>query len=327
MEALHFLRPLWFLAIPVIAFIWWRVRRARANATQLGNIVAAHLRDALTINRGGTAGIRPIDGAALTMIILTIATAGPTWSKQISPWFEETAPLVVAVEVTDSMRANDLMPTRLDRARFKVLDLIAERTASRTALIAYAGSAHLVMPPSTDSGVLKLFLESLDPGVMPRAGTAPATVLPLARTLLGDETAGGTVLFVNDGFDGADPDQFAAFAAAPSGPSLAALVLGTVEGGVALKPDGTPVTGPGGGPLNTTVDETALGRFGRSAAMSVVRATPGDADLRTLQRTLDSNLRQAQDADAQWLDRGWWFLWPAVLLAAAWFRRGWTMRW
>ena len=54
----------------------------------------------------------------------------------------------VAIEVSDSMRSNDVQPTRLDRARFKVLDLIAARTGSRTALIAYAGTAHVVVPPS-----------------------------------------------------------------------------------------------------------------------------------------------------------------------------------
>ena len=70
------------------------------------------------------------------------------------------------------MRANDLQPTRLDRARFKVLDLIEQRSGSSTALIAYAGSAHILMPPTKDLNVVKPFLESLDPAIMPEPGAA-----------------------------------------------------------------------------------------------------------------------------------------------------------
>ena len=326
-DALHFLRPLWLLAIPASALAWWMVRRRQARNMQLGDFVAPHLKNALTMNRDGAAGIKPVDGVASAMLLLAIAAAGPAWDKQASPWFEETAPLVVAMEITDSMRANDLEPTRLDRARFKVLDLVGARTGSRTALIAYAGTAHIVMPPSTDIEVLKPFIESLDPAVMPQPGTNAAAVLPLAREMLGEDATVGTLLFVNDGFDAADLDAFTAFAGDASAPPMAALVVGTDEGGVALLPDGAPVTGPTGAPLDTRIDEGVLREFERGADVAVVRAATGDADIRALLRTIDSNLRQADDPDAAWRDQGWWFLLPALILGAAWFRRGWTMRW
>jgi Ca-activated chloride channel family protein len=61
--------------------------------------------------------------------------------------------------------------------------------------------------------------------------------------------------------------------------------------------------------------------------MSVVRASTGDADIRQLTRTIQSNLRRADDPNAEWRDQGWWLLWPAALLSLLWFRRGWTMQW
>jgi len=70
-----------------------------------------------------------------------------------------------------------------------------------------------------------------------------------------------------------------------------------------------------------------LDRLSREAAVTVVRAAPGDGDLRRLLRAIESNLRQADDPDARWLDQGWWLLWPAMILSLAWFRRGWTMQW
>jgi len=326
-ELFHFLRPMWLIALPAIGLTWWLVRRREASQARIGNLVAPHLRDALTINRDVRKGLRAVDGICIALVAISLAAAGPTWSKQASPWFAETAPLVIAFEVSDSMRSNDSQPTRLDRARFKVMDLIAARTGSRTALIAYAGSAHIVVPPSKDADVLKPFLESLDPAIMPAQGSRATDVLPLAKTLLGDQASAGTVLFVNDGFDADDIAAFAEYASQPGTPSLAALVVGSDEGGVALMPDGSPVMAASGGRLDTSIDTVTLRRMAAEANVSVVRAGTGDADIRQLMRTIQSNLQQADDPDAQWRDQGWWLLWPAALLVLLWFRRGWTMQW
>lgn len=326
-DLFHFLRPMWLIALPVIGLTWWLVRRGEASQARIGNLVAAHLRDALTINRDVRKGLRAVDGISIALVAAALAAAGPTWSKQASPWFAETAPLVIAFEVSDSMRSNDFQPTRLDRARFKVMDLVAARTGSRTALIAYAGSAHIVVPPSKDADVLKPFLESLDPAIMPAQGSRASEVLPLAKVLLGDDARAGTLLFVNDGFDTDDIAAFADYASQSDTPSLAALIVGTDEGGVALMPDGSPVIAEGGGRLDTRIDTASLRRVSAEANVSVVRAGTGDADIRQLMRTIQSNLQQADDPDAQWRDQGWWLLWPAALLVLLWFRRGWTMQW
>lgn len=326
-DTLHVIRPMWLIALPIIVLVWGLVRRRDAHQARVGDFVAPHLREALTVNRDARRGVRAVDGVAIAMLAASIAAAGPTWSKQASPWFAETAPLVVAIEVSDSMRSNDLQPTRLERARFKVMDLVAARTGSRTALIAYAGSAHIVMPPSTDTGVLQPFLESLDPAIMPSPGAAIDQVLPLAQSLLGDRASGGTLLFVNDGFGSGDVAPLEEFGAQENTPALAALVVGTDEGGVALLPDGSPVMADGGGRLDTSIDAAMLRRVASAANITVVRAGTGDADIRQLTRAIQSNLRLADDPDARWQDQGWWLLWPAALLSLLWFRRGWTMQW
>ena len=83
----------------------------------------------------------------------------------------------------------------------------------------------------------------------------------------------------------------------------------------------------GGGRLDTSIDVPLLRRVASEADVAVVRASTGDADIRQLSRTIQSNLRLADDPDAEWRDQGWWLLWPAALLALLWFRRGWTMQW
>lgn len=326
-EVFHFLRPWWLLGVPVVLGIWWWAHRQEADASQLQAIFPPHLRAALTMGQNRKRRFRPVDIVILAWLLMVLAVAGPTWSKQPSPWFSETAPLVVAVEVSDSMRANDLPPTRLDRARFKIIDLIAARTGARTALIAYAGSAHIVLPPTKDTAVIKPFLESLDPLIMPEPGASASAVLPLATSLLGEQAAIATVLFVTDGFASADIAAFADFADQPGMPSLAALVVGTQSGGVALLPDGTPVRSADGGRLETGVDEETIARVASAGDVAVVEAVTGDGDIRALSRILESNLRQADDPNARWQDEGWWLLIPAALLVLIWFRRGWTMQW
>lgn len=326
-DLFHFMRPLWLLALPLVAVTWWFVRKQEARRTGVNALVAPHLREALTVNRQQRRRFRPVDGIGIGLFAVALGAAGPTWSKQQSPWFSETAPLVIAIEVSDSMRSNDLQPTRLDRARFKVLDLIEQRTGSRTGLIAYAGSAHIVMPPSKDIEVVKPFLESLDPAIMPQAGANVAAVLPLAQEMLGEESTIGTLLFVNDGFDSVDVSALAEYSSKPNSASLLALVVGTSEGGVALMPDGSPVIDPAGGRLDTSIDNGILRRVESEANVPVVRASTGDGDIRQLMRRIESNLRLADDPNAQWLDQAWWFVWPAAFLVLFWFRRGWTMQW
>ena len=327
LEALHFLRPLWLLALGLVVLIWWLVRRREAKTTARNTFIAPHLRDALTVQRAPRIRIQPIDGMALGLLATVIAAAGPTWSRQNSPWFAETAPLVIAIEVSDSMRSNDLAPSRLDRARFEVLDLLSKRTGSRTALIAYAGSAHIVMPLTSDVGAIKPFLESLDPGIMPSPGANASRVFDLAVKLLGDVPTSGTLLFVNDGFDSADVGRFAEFSQREDVPALVALIVGTNKGGVAFLPDGSPVLRDTGERLDTAIEPAALRRIGRAADMPIIRATAGDGDLRVLLRRIESNLQQADDPDARWRDEGVRALWPAAFLLLLWFRRGWTMRW
>lgn len=327
LSLLHFLRPLWLIAVPVVLLIWWLVRRKSAQAELPDGIVEPHLQAALTIGKSSKSRYKPVDGIAVGLLAAAIAAAGPTWSKQPSPWFSETAPLVVAIEVTDSMRSNDLQPTRLDRARFKVLDLLEQRTGSRTALIAYAGSAHIVMPPSTDAAVLKMFLDSLDPAIMPNVGTNATSVLPVADRVLADEAAIGTILFVTDGFSAPDIPVFSEYSARPDAAGLVALVVGKDDGGVALLPDGSAVMDPAGGRLDTSIDTGLLRRVESEAGLTVVRAETDNGDVRRLVREINSNMQMADDPNAQWLDQAWWFVLLASLLTLPAFRRGWTMQW
>jgi Ca-activated chloride channel family protein len=93
----HFLRPLWLLALPALGLLWWLVRRRASATAKKESFIAPHLFSALTVGKNTQQRVRPVDGAILALVMATFAAAGPTWSKQLSPWFSETAPLVIAI--------------------------------------------------------------------------------------------------------------------------------------------------------------------------------------------------------------------------------------
>jgi len=200
------------------------------------------------------------------------------------------------------MLSTDVAPSRLERAKQKILDLISTRTGARTALIAYAGSAHRVAPLTEDPEVLKPFLEGLSPEVMPAKGENATAALELARAVLAAEEAPGAILFVLDDLDRADLPAFERHAA-EGGPRVVFLSVGGSEAG--------------------------LDDLSRISGAVVVRVTPDAADVTEIDRRVASAYRDAltRDERQKWEDRGWILVWPAALLLLLWFRRGWTMRW
>lgn len=296
----HFIRPVWLVLLPVIAAVWFLVRR-RATRTGMPDAgLAPHLRDALTIGSNDRKHWLPIDWAATIVSLALVGAAGPAWTRIPDPFVAQTAPMVVILKLTPSMTANDVAPTRLERAKQKIQDLLKLRAGARTALVAYAGTAHLVVPLTNDPTVIKPYLEGLDPEIMPQKGADAATAFETAAFLLKNEANSGAVLFVLDEIGLQDVDTLNA----ADDPGIAISALEMLPEGVANK-------------------ELS------SLDFIHVRVSPDDADLRTLDRTLNADYRRAlnQNDTQPWDDRGWVFAWPAALLALVWFRRGWTMRW
>jgi hypothetical protein len=100
------------------------------------------------------------------------------------------------------------------------------------------------------------------------------------------------------------------------------LIVGTRNGGNIRLEDGRLVGGPG-------IDKSRIKRWQQSGNVRIVDYDTGDADLRKINRIVASNLQASldQDSRSEWLDQGWWLLWPTLLLMLASFRRGWTMVW
>ena len=298
----HFIRPWMLIPVPLILLLWWRVRRPTWEQDRLPEGLAPHLAEALSVGSDQRSKILPIDAAALFMILGALAAAGPTWSRVPNPLVAQTAPMAVVLEVSKSMEKRDIAPSRLERAKHKILDLLDRRAGARTALIAYADTAHRVVPLSEDPEVLKPFLEGLSPEVMPKDGANAGAALEAAVTALAAEKTPGAILFVADSVDQGGLTAFRTHAESGGVPILVLAVTKTPS----------------------DVDAVA-----GVQNVSVVELTTDTADVSAIERRAAQAYREALDADdrQKWDDRGWLLAWPAALLVLLWFRRGWTMRW
>lgn len=313
---LHFLRPLWLLgllAVPV--FVWaWRRRRRRAGAWR--DAVDPHLLPHL-LEGGGSRAFGAGHWLAMCAIALaSLAMAGPTWRQVDQPLWQTRAPLVIALDLSSAATASDLPPSRLAQARAKIAQLLRERRGGQVALVAYAEDAYTVAPLTDDVANIALFLDALDPDVMPEDGSRAGRAIDWSRRLLrqGGFDHGDILLLAAD----ADRDaRAAARAASADGFRVSLLGLGTAAGAAYRKPDGSLA--------RSALDASALQAVAGAGDGRYAALQSGNADLEAL-GVLDpasAGARASQgERGATWQDDGFWLLPPLLLLAALGFRRG-----
>lgn len=302
---LHFLRPWWLLFVPYALWLHTRLRRAYSATLQWQGAIAPELLEHLTVAGRRGRKLRPYQLMTVLLVLLALVAAGPAWNREVTPFTQDRAPLVVAIELTPSMLAADPQPSRLERARHKVRDLLKRRRGARTAVIGYAGSAHQILPFTDDTQILEAYLEALAPELMPVPGDAPTRALELAERMLAGEGVAGTVLFLTDGIERSAAPAFDAFATR-TGDQVILLAFGR-EG----------------------VDRTGLDAVASAAGGSVLAATLEDDDVDALGRRIRTHLANAIEGDQAlaWRDEGYPLVWAVALCMLFWFRRGWTVQW
>lgn len=312
MADFHFLRPAWFLALLALAGLAWLHRKRRARADAMGGMIAPHLLAHLTVGKQGNRRVGPGRLVATVAVVMTTALAGPTWEREPPPFADDVAALVIAIDASPSMNCIDVGPTRLERAKHKVRDLLALRPGARTGLIAYAGTAHMVLPLTDDNSILETYLDAIDPALMPEKGKRPDRAIAEARTLLERQEASGSILLLTDAVPQDARDGF-------TGKELI-LAIGTARGGptrTAKGIDANHVAPP--------LDEAGI----EASGARVTRLTADQADVNEILGRAERSIIdvRSDDAGTRWKDNGYYLVFPCLLLAAFWFRRGWIVRW
>lgn len=315
---LHFLRPEWFLLlIPfvIVSYIQWR---SGDLGRQWKAAIAPHLLPRMVVAGNQHQLLTPLWISVFVIPMLVVALAGPSWTRGESPFAVDEASLVIAVDLSESMGESDLQPDRLQRARSKILELARARGDAYTALTVYAGSGHTVLPLSDDANVLLHYLDALQVGMLPRRGKSPEMILPMARDLLRE--GGGTLLVIGDG---APEPSIEAFRALRDDSGIQTIVWGMGKTQEELDKDVARGLKSSALPLQ----ESALLALADAADGVYQRVSTDDSDVSQILRQIDRHFELSEDSSRPWVDGGYYFIWPVMLLFLLWFRKGWALRW
>ncbi len=310
LEHFHFLRPAWALAIIPWLLITLVQNRRDATRDMFGGIIAPHLLEHLRLQRFQSRWLNPTNVTRVITALLLVLLMGPTWRQQPSPLSQDEAALVILLDVSTSMQQSDVQPSRLQRAKQKIGDLLALRPDKKAALIAYAGSAHTVLSLTADQEILKQYLAAITPAVLPRAGKFPEYGLPLATEVLRESGAPATIVLFSDGLGSDSAASFIPWFE-QSGHQLLILGVGTQREEKGLAP----------------LERRALEDLADATGGRYVDLTVDDADVRQINRRIDSHYVVIEDSALPWLDSGYVLVFPAMALFMLWFRRGWTLTW
>lgn len=325
---LHLLRPLWLWALAPGLGLWMLMVIGQGRMGSLRNVIAPHLLDHLVRRPGRRSWIRPTWVALPCFLIGIAALAGPAWERQKTPFVQDEAPLIVALDLSKSMNAIDIPPTRLQRSQQKIRDLLALRPGARTGLVVYAGSAHVVLPLTDDPKVIEMYLMSLTTELMPIPGKDPEKALKLGEEMLAKETAAGTILFVTDGIGAQHVPAFVAHKK-KSLHQVLVLAVGTAkESPVRSGTEGF-LTDGRGRRVTSALDRKGLESLENQAGTYVVGVRVDNSDMEKLIRRVNTHLTSVQAVDERvpWEDYGYYLIFSALPLALIWFRKGWTIRW
>ena len=308
LEHFHFLRPAWLLLLPVIGWLWWRVRRQQDPLRGWRGWMDGDLLAAMTVGGQGRQD-DPVGqtsqglgaggfGLLAAWLMAVLAIAGPTWRPEPSPFADDPVPVMLVLNAGETMNQSDLAPSRMERARLKIADFAAERRGQPLGLVTYAGSAHLVLPPTRDTAVVASMAAELGPDIMPRSGNDLAGALRLAARALGE--AGGSIVVLTDSAPMGDESLWRAYREDLGWP---------VHFLAVVRPD--------------TPEWDGLRNVAASLGASLTRLTPDAADVLSLvRRTVQAPVAvKTAEEGTRWEEAGWWLMPLLTLLALAPFRR------
>ncbi len=323
----HFLRPQWFFAlIPLLLLIWLMFFRKTGDRSWEA-ICDEKLLPHILIR--GLSGTRHVSMAltATGGLLAIMALAGPVWEKLPQPIFTSQNALVIALDLTRSMDASDVSPSRLERARFKIRDILEQRDEGQTALLIYAGDAFVITPLTDDVETIKSQLNALTTNIMPASGNRAGIAIAKAVDLL--KQAGmkrGDVLLITDEVN-LDEAKERATGLRNQGYRLSIMGVGTQHGVPVPLPDGGFLKGKNGEIVIPVLDEAPLRQLSAAGGGKYIRLAKDDHDITLLTDYFTTSARGNEQISTElktdvWREQGPWLVLCLLPLAALLFRRG-----
>ena len=329
----HFLRPAWLLLLLPLILLWWRLLHGGHERGNWRKAIDRRLLPFVLSDSAGGHRAWMSRAFAVAALLAILALAGPTWEQLPRPVYLKQSALIIALDLSRSMDAADIKPSRLARARHKIADILNLRSEGQTALVVYAADAFTVTPLTSDTDTILALLPALDSGIMPAQGSRADRALELAFELFENSgVARGDLLLISDSLGDGQLQRIETELARRGGHRLSVLAIGTADGGPIPLADGGFLKDRDGAIVIAEMDEDNLRRAARLGGGVYATISTDDIDINTLAYVLESDideraLREAEYSADLWRELGPWLLLAALPCAALAFRRGliWTL--
>ena len=320
----HFLRPLWLLAVPLV---WWMVFLLRKKWWQKGDWdgeVEPHLLEFLATSHSHHKRKLLPWVMCLAGTLLLLSLAGPAWQNKPQPLIKKSQARVLVLDLSFSMLASDVKPTRIDRVRFKLEDLLNNFSEGETALVGYAGEAFVISPLTHDANTISSLLPGLHPNIMPVPGSRADLGVELASDLLSRSIGSqGHIILVTDGIE---ESEISAVKNASGANEFSILAVGTEAGSpIALKAGGF-LKDRNGAIVIPKLNLKPLRKLANQVKGGLTLLSPDDRDVNQIIAAETSEGSYTEDEQQRtsdkWNEEGPWLLLIVLPLTALLFRRG-----
>lgn len=276
---------LWgLLIIPflTIIFIWSRYSRKRALRRFGDEQLISELMPFASESR-------PVFKFFLIMLALALFIAGtarPQFGSKLKKLKREGIELIIALDVSNSMMAEDIQPNRLERAKRAISRVVDRLKDDRIGLIVFAGEAYIQLPLTSDYNSAKLFLESVNTQIVPRQGTAIGSAINMAvRSFTSEVSTNKVIVIITDGENHEDDPVAAAQEAANNGIVIHTIGMGLPQGSpIPIKSNGQTdyIKDKDGNIVITKLDEVMLEKIATTGNGIYVRANNAQVGLNAL---------------------------------------------
>jgi|ERR1019366_7225338 Ca-activated chloride channel family protein len=305
--------------IPIFIILYWMTNRWRKKALAAYGDIAVIQQLFPDVSKSKRVWKFILFTLAFALVIIGIVN--PQSGTKLEEVKRKGADLMICLDVSNSMKAEDLKPNRLEKAKQSISKLVDKLEGDRIGIIVFGGEAYVQLPITTDYAAAKLFLESINTEMIPTQGTAIGAAIDLAVESFGkDEGKNKAILIITDGENHEDNAVKAAESAAEKGITIHAIGMGSVDGapipiyknnvreGFRKDKEGNTVI--------TKLDEKTLQEIATAGNGIFVRATNADAGLNYVLDAIGKLEKKEFESKmySDYEDRFQWFIAAAFIL-------------
>lgn len=288
-----------FFAIPVfiIGFILLNIRK-RKSVEKLGTLaLVKRMMPELSLKRSYLKFWLVLVAIGFGIVVL----ARPQFGTKVEKLDKKGIELVIAIDVSNSMLAEDIKPSRLAKAKQMLTRIIDERRDDKVAIVVFAGEAFIQLPLTPDNQSAKLFLETIDPSIVPVQGTAIGSAIDISMSCFSNDTdIDKAIVLITDGEGHEGDAEQAAARAADKGVHINVVGIGTTEGTVIPMSQGSSQVkrDTQGQPVVTKLNEDMCRQIAKAGKGLYAHADNSNSALKSLQAELEKLQKKEIDGIA-----------------------------